>query len=311
MDSTEVYNLPALKAMGLMKQKQADLFSIRLRVVGGHLTSAQLRVLADLAEQYAHGHIHLTTRQGVEIPNVRFRDWAKVQTGLARADLEFGACGTRVRTITACQGGLCLHGLIDPQSLARRLDAQVYGRADLPHKFKIGITGCPNGCIKPQENDLGVMGLARLHFDAARCTACGLCVQACPAPGALRLEEGVLLHDPARCLRCAACVAACPRGAWRQVGSEYAVFVGGKMGKRPQFGERLPFVVPTEESLVALVEATLEWYTTRGERGERFGDTLSRLGLTALSDYLRAALAEYLESAAGEVAPAARVERAT
>ena len=32
------------------------------------------------------------------------------------------------------------------------------GRAGLPHKFKIGISGCPNGCTKPKENDLGIMG---------------------------------------------------------------------------------------------------------------------------------------------------------
>jgi dissimilatory sulfite reductase (desulfoviridin) alpha/beta subunit len=31
-------------------------------------------------------------------------------------------------------------------------------RKGLPHKFKIGIAGCMNGCTKPQENDLGILG---------------------------------------------------------------------------------------------------------------------------------------------------------
>jgi dissimilatory sulfite reductase (desulfoviridin) alpha/beta subunit len=45
--------------------------------------------------------------------------------------------------------------------LAQRLHARVGSRKGLPHKFKIGIAGCLNGCTKPNENDLGVMGRAK------------------------------------------------------------------------------------------------------------------------------------------------------
>ena len=62
MANDERYNLSALKKMGLIKQKEGDLFSVRVRVVGGSLSAEQLRALADLADQQGQGHVHLTTR---------------------------------------------------------------------------------------------------------------------------------------------------------------------------------------------------------------------------------------------------------
>ena len=64
------YDIESLKAGGMMKQKTPDLFSIRLRIVGGYVKLEQLRALAELAEKFGSKHVHLTTRQGVEIPNV-------------------------------------------------------------------------------------------------------------------------------------------------------------------------------------------------------------------------------------------------
>ena len=158
------YNIKELKSGGLMKQKKKDLFSLRLRVVGGFINSRQLKKLSELADKYATGHVHLTTRQGVEIPNINFKDVENVRKELGKAGLEFGACGQRVRTVTACQGKECSHGLIDCLSLAKDVDKKYFGIGGHPHKFKIGITGCPNGCIKPQENDLGIMGRLRKAF---------------------------------------------------------------------------------------------------------------------------------------------------
>ena len=280
------YDVATLKAGGLMKQKEPDLFSVRLRVVGGYMEAAQLEALAELARKYAHGHIHLTTRQGVEIPYVHFNDIERLREGLAQVGLEFGACGPRVRTITACQGGSCSHGLIDSQALARKIDERVFGRSGLPHKFKIGVTGCPNACIKPQENDLGIMGIVRKVFHEELCNRCGLCVLACPIPGTLELEGDQLLYREETCVHCGACIAACPTDAWKQVGTGYVIFVGGKMGKRPRLGDRLPIKIRDEEHLLQIVDQVIEWYATQGQPRERFGVTLDRIGVDALVAYL-------------------------
>ncbi len=106
-------------------------------------------------------HVHLTTRQGVEIPHVPYENLQPLGEALKQAGLRLAPAGKCVRSITACPGTYCKFGLVDTQSLAQRLHAEIGGRGGLPHKFKIGIAGCRNACTKPQENDFGIMGTAK------------------------------------------------------------------------------------------------------------------------------------------------------
>lgn len=55
-------------------QRQPNRFALRLRAVGGQFTSAQMRIIADIAGRYGKGEIHLTTRQGIEIHHVHHHD---------------------------------------------------------------------------------------------------------------------------------------------------------------------------------------------------------------------------------------------
>lgn len=93
-----------LKKGGFMRQKQKNNFSLRLRVVGGNLTAKQLAKIAEVAENFGDGYVHLTSRQSVEIPFIKLDDVENVKAALAEGDVEPGVCGPRVRTITACQG---------------------------------------------------------------------------------------------------------------------------------------------------------------------------------------------------------------
>ena len=63
-----------LKANGFMLQKQKDTFSMRLRVLGGNISVEQLDTISKVAKKYAQGYVHLTSRQGVEIPFVKLED---------------------------------------------------------------------------------------------------------------------------------------------------------------------------------------------------------------------------------------------
>ena len=130
-----------LKKGGFMRQKQKNNFSLRLRVVGGNLTATQLAKVAEVAEKYGDGYVHLTSRQSAEIPFIKLDDIEDVKNALAEGNVEPGACGPRVRTITACQGKeICPSGCIDTYSLAKELDERYFAK-ELPHKFKFGITG--------------------------------------------------------------------------------------------------------------------------------------------------------------------------
>ena len=163
MTTLSTEELRALKAQAMMVEKGGERFSVRLRVTGGHLEAAHLATVAELAERFGDGCVHLTTRQGVEIPHVPLENLVPLRRALDDAGLKLAAAGRCVRGITACPGSWCPRGLIDPQGLAKRLHARIGFRDGLPHKFKVGISACPNGCTKPLENDLGVMGRGRKY----------------------------------------------------------------------------------------------------------------------------------------------------
>ena len=140
-----------LKKGGFMRQVQKDHFSLRLRIVGGQIQAEQLLKVYEIAQKYGHGYIHMTSRQSIEIPHIKLGDIETVKKELSGAGLQPGACGPRVRTITACQGSaICTSGLIDTTALAKEFDQKYYAR-ELPHKFKLGITGCRNNCLKAEE----------------------------------------------------------------------------------------------------------------------------------------------------------------
>jgi dissimilatory sulfite reductase (desulfoviridin) alpha/beta subunit len=272
-----------LKKAGWIAQVQPDLFSVRLRVVGGRLEGHQLAKLQEVAERFGRGRVHLTTRQGVEIPFVSLQYYEEVRAALASAGLSIGVSGPSVRTITACPGNeICSHGLVDTQAAARLVDNEFYGKSGIPHKMKIGFSGCPNGCAKPAENDLGFMGRVIVAGDASKCTGCGRCVHVCRF-GAISLVDGKLKHDEGKCRGCGDCLTSCPKGAWTEVARGFAVYAGGMFGRTPQVGRRVGRLVRPHE-LVALVERVKEWYNKHGRAKERFGLTLNRVGLKSFED---------------------------
>jgi len=284
------HDLNALKSSGFMTQKEKDLFSVRLRIAGGYIKAEQLPKLAEISKKFGRGHLHLTTRQGIEIPYVHFDNLEKVRNELAEVGLKIGACGPRVRTVTACQGEACSHGLIEAQHLGKKIDDIFFGRSGTPHKFKICVTGCPNACIKPVENDFGIMGVVRKIFVKEKCNYCRLCQEVCPV-GAIKVEEDELHYDPSKCIFCGDCIFACPSYAWEREKVGYKIFVGGKMGKFPDLGREVFSFWEGEERLFQLIEKTLEFYKEAGKKGERFGGTLGRIGLDNYKEKMEAAIA--------------------
>jgi dissimilatory sulfite reductase (desulfoviridin) alpha/beta subunit len=287
-----------LKKGGMMRQREAGLFSVRLHVVGGRLDTAQLRAIQEAADRFGRGAVHLTTRQGAEIPHVPLESLASLQAFLAQAGVPVGTCGPRVRTVTACQGSVvCPSGVIDSQDLAQALDTAFYGRP-VPHKFKLAVTGCTNNCIKAEENDVGVKGWIEPRWAAADCTYCGLCEASC-ATRAIRVEAGVAVRlDGAACIGCGDCIQVCPTGSMAEAARGFRIFVGGKFGRVPRLGRRILPVLRTKEEVVRAASAVLESFRRHGVPGERFAETVDRIGLAALEAEVQAAVT----GEAGEIA---------
>lgn len=276
MPGEQTIDYATLKKGGFMRQKQKNHFSLRLGVVGGTVTAEQLAAVIETAKTYGHGYVHLTSRQGIEIPFIQAKDVAAVKETLAKGGIHPGVCGPRVRTVTACQGSeVCPNGCIDAQAVARELSERYFGR-ELPHKFKFGVTGCPNNCLKAEENDVGVKGGLRVRWRRESCIRCGVCVKACKR-GALKLDTDAIVLDEAKCNFCGRCVFACPVDAWDTTPG-YIVSFAGTFGNRIATGEPVVPFIDDHDALLRVCDAAISFFAENAKPGERFRATLDRVG---------------------------------
>ncbi len=81
----------------------------RIKIPFGGLTIDQLEVLAELADEYSDGILHITTRQDVQLHYVHIDDTPDLMRRLASVDMTtLEACGNSVRNVTSCPlSGVC------------------------------------------------------------------------------------------------------------------------------------------------------------------------------------------------------------
>jgi anaerobic sulfite reductase subunit C len=267
----------SLKSKGFLPQRQENMFSMRLKVIGGRVDAQKLRAIADAAEKYGYGYVHITSRQQIEIPFVKLKDTAEASCELEKQGVLEGSSGKRVRAIVACHGNsICRYGLIDCQKMVGKIDEKYFGEA-VPKKLKIAITGCPSACVKPQDNDFGIMGTTRPEILEENCVSCGRCEKACKM-GAITVQEEKARIDREKCVLCGACIAACKKDALRVERTGCTIFVGGSMGRKPRHGIKL-IELADEEQLFSILEKTVGYYRKYGLDGERLGELLDRLGI--------------------------------
>ncbi|NQT95153.1 MAG: 4Fe-4S binding protein, partial [Candidatus Omnitrophica bacterium] len=124
------------------------------------------------------------------------------------------------------------------------------------------------------------MGRLKKTFIKKNCNFCGLCEAVCPVD-AIKIDkekqELVFLQD--KCIGCGDCVYVCPTEAWVKRLEGYTVYIGGKMGKFPKLGIKVFDFIETKEQLFEIIDKTLEFYKKEGIKGERFRETLDRVGL--------------------------------
>jgi len=272
-----------MKKLGLIQQRQKEYIALRLRIVGGNLTVAQVHKIAEVAEKYGSGNIHLSTRQGVEIQNVRHEDAELAIRDLKSVGIDMGACGPRVRIVVACPGeAICKWGIIETKELAEYLDEKYY-KVETPHKFKMGVTGCPHNCAKASENDLSLMGGILPKWSSKGCIHCDLCVNICPTT-AIYKENNKYKLDLEKCINCSLCTASCPTSTWLVKAKGFKLLIGGTMGKIPRIASQLKELIVDREELNKLMEASLKYYQKHGRKKERFAQTIERIGLAKVKE---------------------------
>ena len=266
----------ALKKAGFMRQRQDKNFSLRLGIVGGTVTAEQLAIITEVSKKYGQGYIHLTSRQGIEIPYIKYEDINAVKEELSKGNVYPGASGPRVRTITACQGNaICQNACIDTQEIAKILYERYYGR-NLPHKFKLGVTGCKNNCLKAEENDVGIKGGIKPVWKAQSCIHCGKCERVC-RQRAITVEDENIKINLNQCNHCGRCFNSCPVNSFEAV-EGYIVSFGGLFGNTINKGKVIIPFIENREKLLAVCDAALKFFEENAKQGERFKFTIDRIG---------------------------------
>ena len=276
-----------LKTGGFIKQKQKDLFTVRLRCPGGKITTKHLIEISKIADKYSQkGVIHLSYRQSLEILYVDYKEFSSIVDELTKIGVRVASCGPRVRVPTACGG--CEYnpnGLTDTQGMAQMVDEKFFG-TPTHHKFKTSFSGCPLDCSRTREMDLGFQGAVDPTWDEPSCTGCTICAEVCIEDAIdAHPETGKPIFKHDNCIYCGDCIRACPTGSWTAKRTGHLVRIGGKHGRHPLEALAVANFIP-DENVPDVIEKTIEWYKANGVRGERIGKTLRRVGYDSYMEFM-------------------------
>lgn len=271
----------AAKAQGCLSNRDGESFSVRVITENGVLNHRQMANISEVASLYGNGDVAFTARMTVEIQGIRYEDLGKVQEHLAREGMFTGGTGAKVRPVVSCKGTVCVFGLIDTQAIAKEVHDRFfvgYENVKLPHKFKIAVGGCPNSCVKPDLNDVGIVGQRMVELDEDKCKGCGKCAveQNC-AMKAAKVVDGKLFIDREKCNNCGLCMQRCHFKAFLPGKQGYLIYAGGRWGKQTRRATAIGVVETKDEALNAVEKAIL-FYREAGQPGERFASTIERVG---------------------------------
>ncbi len=134
---------------------------LRVAVPYGELSSAQVRVLAQIAREFDRGYAHMTTRQNVQYNWIPLDKSADVMELLASVNMHgIQTSGNCIRNITSDElAGIAVDELADPRAfceILRQWSTLHPEFAYLPRKFKIAVTGASNDRAATAWHDIGL-----------------------------------------------------------------------------------------------------------------------------------------------------------
>lgn len=148
-----------LMEKGAILQRDKETYAIAPHIAGGIIDPAGLKKIAEVAEKYKAAALKVTSAQRIAIVGLKAED---LDSAWADLGMKPGAAiGLCVRSVKICPGTtFCKRGLQDSVGVGLKLD-ELYHGMEMPSKFKMGVSGCPNSCAEPAVKDLGLMGTAK------------------------------------------------------------------------------------------------------------------------------------------------------
>lgn len=167
-ESISESDVQRLKWYGLfLRNPTPGYFMIRVRIPGGRAGADQIRALAEIADRYGNGLLDVTTRQQIQLRHIRIEHVPAIFARMEEVGLTSMQTGMdNVRNIMTCPvAGLNPEELLDATPLVEALtQAVLHNRAysNLPRKFNVAITGCPENCLHTETQDLALVPARRL-----------------------------------------------------------------------------------------------------------------------------------------------------
>ena len=160
------------------RNAQYAIVTISLKAHGatpGDATSAQMRLMADLAEKYGHSDLRISHEQNVILPHVHKSDLPTLHAALTQAGLGTANVGL-LSDIIACPGmDYCSLATARSIPIAQEL-ATHFEALKLEHEIgplKIKISGCINACGHHHVGHIGILGLDRAGVENYQITLGG------------------------------------------------------------------------------------------------------------------------------------------
>lgn len=144
---------------GAILQRDKETYAVAPHIPGGITNPDQLRNIANVAEKFNAQAVKLTSAQRIAIVGLKEEQLDQIWEELNEpAGAAIGMC---VRSVKICPGTtFCKRGQQDSVALGLDLDKRYHGK-EMPWKFKMGVSGCPNDCSEVCIKDLGLIGTAK------------------------------------------------------------------------------------------------------------------------------------------------------
>ncbi|MDS3909089.1 NAD(P)/FAD-dependent oxidoreductase [Staphylococcus hominis] len=200
-------------------------FSVIPQMRGGVTDADQLIRLGEVAKKYNVPLVKVTGSQRVGLYGLKKDELPEVWKDLGMRSAS--AYGKKTRSVKSCVGKeFCRFGTQYTTRLGIRLE-KTFEYIDTPHKFKMGVSGCPRSCVESGVKDFGVISV----------------------------ENG------------------------------YQIYIGGNGGTEVTVGQLLT-TVETEDQVVQLCGALMQYYRETGIYAERTAPWLKRLGFDHVKEVL-------------------------
>ena len=142
---------------GVIIQRDKKTYAVAPHIPCGVVKPETLRKLADVSEKYGAQALKITSASRIAVVGIDEKDVDAVWSEL---EMSPGfAVGLCVRSVKACPGTtFCKRGMQDSLGVGLKLDGKYHGK-ELPGKFKMGVSGCPNQCAETCIKDIGLVGM--------------------------------------------------------------------------------------------------------------------------------------------------------